>query len=129
MSQNIGLAPTHGARVIMSAPFVTRMSAALILLMGSLAGSVQTKAEEPVVEISIDNFTFAPAALTISAGTTVRWTNRDDIPHTVVEKSLRFRSKALDTNDTFTHQFNDTGEVDYFCSLHPHMTGKIIVKG
>lgn len=87
-------------------------------------GSLAAKADEAVDEISIDNFTFCPAEV----GTVVKWVNRDDIPHTVVEKSLAFRSKALDTDDTFTHRFYDVGEVDYFCSLHPHMTGRIIVK-
>jgi plastocyanin len=128
MSGKIRLAPLSGASVTDSAPFTTRIAAALLILMGSLVGPTQTKTEEPAVEISIDNFTFAPAEITIPAGTVVKWVNRDDIPHTIVEKSLSFRSKALDTDDTFTHQFNDVGEINYFCSLHPRMTGKIIVK-
>jgi plastocyanin len=127
MCGNTRLAPVCGTSKALYVQFMTRIAAALLLL-ASLVGPIRTKAEEQGVEISIDNFTFAPAAITIPAGTVVTWVNRDDIPHTVVEKSLRFRSRALDTDDTFTHQFNDIGEIDYFCSLHPHMTGRIIVK-
>jgi len=87
------------------------------------AASVETP-----VEITIDNFTFTPAVITVEPGTMVRWLNRDDIPHTVVAKSLTFKSKALDTDDSFSHRFNEVGVVDYFCSLHPHMTGKIIIR-
>jgi plastocyanin len=81
-----------------------------------------------MAEIHIDNFSFNPAELTIAKGTTVKWTNRDDIPHTVVEKGITFKSKTMDTDETFTHTFDTVGEVTYFCSLHPHMTGKIVVK-
>jgi plastocyanin len=78
--------------------------------------------------ITIDNFTFGPKELTVPAGTTVQWVNHDDIPHTVVEKNLSFRSKALDTDNTFSHTFASAGTFEYFCGLHPHMVGKIIVK-
>jgi plastocyanin len=61
-------------------------------------------------------------------GTTVKFVNHDDIPHTVVEKKLSFRSKALDTDDAYSYTFATAGSFDYFCSLHPHMVGKIIVK-
>ncbi len=107
---------------------MTGMATALLILIGSFAGAIQTMAAEPTVEISIDNFRFTPAEITIPAGAVVKWVNHDDTPHTVTEKSLAFRSRALDTDDTFTRQFNDVGEIDYFCSLHPRMTGKIIVK-
>ena len=64
----------------------------------------------------------------IAAGTTVVWTNHDDIPHTVAENNQRFKSKALDTDDTFSYTFNDPGTYEYFCSMHPKMTGKIVVQ-
>jgi plastocyanin len=80
------------------------------------------------VEITISNFTFAPPEITISPGTTVKWINQDDIPHLVAEKNLAFKSQALDTNDSFSFTFSAPGEVEYYCVLHPHMTGKIIVK-
>lgn len=76
--------------------------------------------------VHIDNFTFDPPQLAVKAGTTVTWTNRDDIPHTVVSPG-KFRSKALDTDDSFSFTFTAPGDYDYFCSLHPHMTGVIKV--
>ena len=80
------------------------------------------------VEVTIDNFTFTPAEITVVPGTTVRWVNHDDIPHTVVEAGKAFRSKVLDTDDSFSMTFSSSGSFAYFCSLHPHMTGKVIVK-
>jgi plastocyanin len=77
--------------------------------------------------VTIDNFTFAPAQLTVKAGTTVTWTNRDDIPHTVVSAG-QFRSKALDTDDKYSFTFTKAGDYEYFCSLHPHMVGMIKVE-
>ena len=76
--------------------------------------------------IAIDNFTFAPGDITVPAGTKVTWVNHDDIPHTVVAAG-KFKSGALDTNDDFSHTFDQPGTYEYFCSLHPKMTGKIVV--
>ena len=78
-------------------------------------------------EVHIDNFVFAPAQLNVKVGTTVKWTNRDDIPHTVVCAG-KFRSKPMDTDGTFSFTFTDAGEYKYFCSLHPHMTGMVKVE-
>ena len=78
--------------------------------------------------VSIDNFTFGPQTLTVKAGTTVTWTNKDDIPHTVAAVNKEFRSKALDTDDAYTFTFTTPGTYAYFCSLHPHMTGTIVVE-
>ena len=78
-------------------------------------------------EVHIDNFVFVPAQLNVKAGTTVKWTNRDDIPHTVVCPG-KFRSKTMDTDGNFSFTFTDAGEYKYFCSLHPHMTGTIKVE-
>ena len=83
------------------------------------------RAEES--EIHIDNFTFEPKELTVKVGTTVTWKNRDDIPHTVVSAG-KFRSKPLDTDDSFAFTFAAAGEYKYFCSLHPHMTGMVKVE-
>jgi plastocyanin len=77
--------------------------------------------------VTIDNFTFKPAALTVRAGTAVTFTNGDDIPHSVVSDNGSFRSKALDTGDTFTFTFKTPGDFGYFCGLHPHMTGHVVV--
>ncbi len=78
--------------------------------------------------VTIDNFSFKPQIVTVKAGATVTWTNKDDVPHTVVSTSKKFRSAVLDTDDRFTHTFNDPGTYEYFCSVHPHMTGKVIVQ-
>lgn len=78
--------------------------------------------------VKIDNFTFNAATITVKVGTTVTWTNGDDIPHTVVAKDKSFKSKVLDTGDTFAFTFSKAGQYDYYCSLHPHMTGQVIVK-
>ncbi len=79
------------------------------------------------VAVKIDNFTFGPQQLTVKSGTTVTWTNGDDIPHTVVSPN-NFRSRALDTNDNFSFTFTTPGTYRYFCSLHPHMTGIVVVE-
>ena len=78
-------------------------------------------------KIGIDNFAFTPSALTVKTGTTVVFENHDDIPHSVVDVGGKFHSKALDTNDSFSITFDKPGEIAYFCGLHPHMKGKIIV--
>ena len=81
------------------------------------------------VAVVIDNFTFSPERLKVKAGTTVTWTNHDDIPHTVAAKDRGFKSKVMDTDESFTFTFSTPGEYTYFCSLHPHMTGTIVVEG
>ena len=85
-------------------------------------------AEGSQVEVKIDNFTFTPATITVPAGTTVRWTNHDDIPHNVVANDKSFKSKALDTDESFSYTFTKAGTYDYFCSIHPKMTGKVVVQ-
>lgn len=78
--------------------------------------------------VKIDNFTFNAPEVTVKVGATVTWTNGDDIPHTVVAKDKSFKSKVLDTGDTFSFTFAKAGQFDYFCSIHPHMTGRVVVK-
>ena len=82
----------------------------------------------PKAEVRIDNFTFTPATLTVSVGTPITWTNADDIPHTVVSDDKTFKSKALDTDEKFTFTPTKPGTYSYFCSLHPHMTAKLVVE-
>lgn len=79
-------------------------------------------------EVKIDNFSFTPQEIRVKAGTTITWTNRDDIPHTVVSNDLIFKSKTLDTDDKFTTTLTKPGTYPYFCSIHPKMTGKVIVE-
>src|SRR4051812_139761 len=78
--------------------------------------------------VTIDNFTFNPQRLTVTAGSTVTWTNKDDIPHAIAASGAQFRSKALDTDDDYSFTFTTPGTYQYFCSLHPHMTGTIVVE-
>jgi plastocyanin len=92
----------------------------------NLVANAQQKPE--TTEVKIDNFSFGPAALTVPVGTTVTWTNRDDIPHTVVSTDGVFKSKVLDTDEKFTYTFSKAGTFPYFCSIHPKMTGKVIVQ-
>ena len=100
--------------------------------LGARAGksniAAQAKAES--AEVKIDNFSFGPTALTVAVGTTVTWTNRDDIPHTVVstDDPKAFKSKVLDTDEKFSFTFTKAGTYPYFCSVHPKMTGKVIVQ-
>ncbi|KRQ06150.1 cupredoxin domain-containing protein [Bradyrhizobium sp. DASA03076] len=101
--------------------FSVAVAAAILLPVAT------ARADENAMEVHIDNFVFQPAELKIKLGTTVTWTNRDDIPHTVVSAG-KFRSKTLDTDDKFTFTFTDAGDYKYFCSLHPHMTGMIKVE-
>jgi plastocyanin len=79
--------------------------------------------------VSIDNFTFAPQILTVKSGTTVTWNNKDDIPHGIASDNNAFRrSKALDTDDKFAFTFTTPGTYKYFCYIHPHMTGTVVVQ-
>ena len=78
--------------------------------------------------VQIDNFHYSPPMLVVSPGTTVTWKNDDDSPHSVREKDGKFKSSALDTDDTFSQTFTAPGEYEYFCSIHPYMTGKVIVR-
>lgn len=111
---------------ILAAPVV----AAIVLLISG-ARSVTASAGQTAAssaEVKIDNFSFGPTALTVPAGTTVTWTNRDDIPHTVVSDDKVFKSKVLDTDEKFSYTFTKPGTYNYFCSIHPKMTGKVVVQ-
>ncbi len=104
--------------------FRTLPAIALALCFGSPLHAAAQKA----ASVRIDNFTFSPAELSIGPGTAVTWTNNDDIPHTVTSATDEFRSGALDTDQQFSFTFSKPGVYSYFCSLHPHMTGKVVVK-
>ena len=102
------------------------LAAALPELTGAGAAAVTAAASPATVDI--DNFAFTPAALTVTAGTTVTWKNEDDSPHRIGNKNGTFKSAALDTDDTFSHTFTVPGEYAYICTIHPYMAGTIIVK-
>ena len=100
-------------------------------LLSAGSGAVKANAQQaPVknVEIKIDNFSFAPGTLTVAVGTTVTWINHDDIPHTAVSTDGVFKSKVMDTDEKFSYTFDKAGSYPYFCSIHPKMTGTIVVQ-
>ena len=92
------------------------------------AGEAAVAAAASPATVDIDNFAFAPATLTVTAGTTVIWKNEDDSPHRIGDNNGTFKSAALDTDDTFSHTFAAPGEYPYICTIHPYMVGKIVVK-
>ncbi len=95
-----------------------------------LAGLVAPAAAQSDVaaQLKIDNFKFGPETLTIAKGTSVTWTNQDDIPHSIVLTALGVRSKVLDTDKAFTYAFDKAGRFSYICGLHPFMHGQVVVK-
>jgi plastocyanin len=121
--------------IAVSGMFVGFAGMALAHDMGGMADSsapaapTQIAATAPNV-VTIDNFAFSPGTITVAPGTKVTWTNHDDEPHTVVSAGdpKLFKSGALDTDDVFSFTFDEPGTYSYFCSIHPHMTGTIVVK-
>lgn len=110
-------------------------SAIAAVVLGALVGSglaggvLVARAASPAAGVSIDNFTFTPQTLTVKAGTTITWTNKDDIPHGIAATNNAFkRSPALDTDDSYSFTFTTPGTYQYFCYVHPHMTGTIVVQ-
>ena len=112
--------------------YATCVMAILVGASGLFAESAAREGNSPAeteVQVEIDNLAFTPPELTVSAGTTVEWVNRDDIPHVVVSDDKKtFKSKVLDTDEKFSYTFAKTGTYTYFCSVHPKMTGKVIVQ-
>ncbi|HWI25560.1 MAG TPA: cupredoxin family copper-binding protein [Stellaceae bacterium] len=108
------------------------LAAALALVLLGAAWPVlhRAAAAPSPGEVRISGFAFAPAVLTVPRGTTVTWINQDDEPHTVTSERdpKAFASQALDTDESFTFTFRDPGTYRYFCSIHPHMQGTIVVQ-
>jgi plastocyanin len=113
--------PSVGRRLLSIGAALLAGALAAVVLFPGLVGAEDATAK-------IDNFTFTPARLSVKAGTTVTWRNEDDIPHTVTSATQLFKSKALDTDDSFSFTFTEPGTYEYFCSLHPRMTGTIVVE-
>jgi plastocyanin len=128
-----------GRPALAEKPFVEQQGVQMSLLQQSLrafaAGVVVccavyaavAAAPPPESKVTIDNFTFKPDVITIPKGTKIEWENDDDIPHTVVETQGKFNSPALDTDDKYAFTFDVPGTYEYFCGLHPHMKGKVVV--
>ena len=116
-------------RSVSAGVFLVTLGLAIVGLdavAGKATASAQSTPE--TMDVKIDNFTFGPAELTVKAGTTITWTNRDDIPHTVVSSDKAFKSKVLDTDEKFSATFRTPGTFSYFCSIHPKMTGTVVVQ-
>jgi plastocyanin len=106
-----------------------RIATALaVMLLGAPRAVAAQLAPAAVAEVEIDQFAFVPQRITVKAGTTVTWINEDDAPHTIASSSKLFKSKALDTGDKFSFTFTAPGTYAYFCSVHPHMTGTVVVE-
>jgi len=106
-------------------------STVLGIVIGAIlgAGVLFARAADSSNAVSIDNFTFTPKTLTVKAGTTVSWTNHDDIPHGIASSENAFKkSAALDTDDSYSFTFTAPGTYQYFCYIHPHMVGTIVVE-
>lgn len=107
------------------------LAAALALTMGTRPNRAASPGDKSAsgAAVKIDNFSFGPATITIPAGTTVTWTNNDDVPHVVTsDDNKMFKSKALDTDDHFSFTFTKPGTYNYYCAIHPKMTAKIVVQ-
>jgi plastocyanin len=112
--------------------FTSLTAPVIIAALLFLAGSPTVKAaDQPAaanVDVKVDNLSFMPRAVTVPVGTTITWTNRDDIPHTAVSTTGIFKSKILDTDDKFSYTFTKAGTYPYYCTIHPKMTGTVVVR-
>ena len=101
---------------------------AMMLLAASSSAAANAQPSAATAERKIDNFSFGPQTLTVPVGTTVVWTNSDEIPHTSVSTEGVFKSKVLDTDEKFSYTFAKAGTYPYYCTIHPKMTGKVVVQ-
>jgi len=118
-------------RIVFSAVlFATTFGVAFTVLYAGSRSFASPAQQQKIdaTEVTIDNFSFGPAELKVPVGATVTWTNRDDIPHTAVSSDKIFKSKVMDTDEKFSFTFSKPGTYEYFCSIHPKMTGKIVVQ-
>jgi plastocyanin len=109
---------------------VAILAMALALTAGAKPNLALSPDDKPAsgAEVKIDNFSFGPASVTVPVGTTITWTNNDDVPHVVASDDKIFKSKALDTDDHFSFTFTKPGTYEYFCAIHPKMTAKVVVQ-
>jgi plastocyanin len=99
-----------------------------LLVAGSPSVAANDQPSATNAAVNIDNFVFGPPTITVPVGTTVTWTNKDDIPHTSVSTDGVFKSKVLDTDEKFSYTFTKAGTYPYYCTIHPKMTGKVLVQ-
>ena len=111
--------------------YVTTGNLAIVLfvILTVLSTIRGRETETTKAEVVIENFSFSPQTFTLPAGATVTWTNRDSMPHTVTSTDKRFpKSPVLKPGQSYSNNFAAAGTYSYFCSIHPRMTGKIIIK-
>jgi amicyanin len=104
------------------------MIAMMLLLAETPSVMANDQPSAAAAEVKIDNFSFGPQTVTVPVGATVTWTNRDDIPHTSVSTEDVFKSKVMDTDEKFSYTFTKAGTYPYYCTIHPKMTGKVVVQ-
>ena len=112
----------------LSVTLIAAIALTVVALLVSNPVKARGQAKPQTAEVRVDNFTFGPQSLTVPVNATVTWVNRDDIPHVIVSADGVFKSKALDTDDTFSFTFTKAGTYPYFCGIHPKMVGKIVVQ-
>jgi len=111
------------------ASFAASIIIALVLLVaGTATVTANDQSSAANAAVNIDNFVFGPQTITVPVGATVTWTNKDDIPHTSVSTEGVFKSKVLDTDEKFSYTFTKPGTYPYYCTIHPKMTGKVVVQ-
>jgi plastocyanin len=118
-------------KITLSLTVATFLLLAFGLLMSSQVtpAAGQSNGTGNTYQVNIDNFSFTPATLTVPVGAKVTWTNKDDVPHTVVSTNKAFaHSPALDTDQSFSYAFAKAGTYEYYCSVHPKMVGKVVVQ-
>ena len=110
------------------ASLIVPVMIAMLLLAGSPSLKANDHSSAANAAVKIDNFVFGPQTLTVPVGTTVTWTNSDDIPHTSVSTEGVFKSKVLDTDENFSYTFTKAGTYPYYCTINPKMTVKVVVQ-
>src|SRR5271167_4956750 len=101
---------------------------AMLLIVGAPMVEANDQPSGANAAVQIDNFVFGPQTVTVPVGATVTWTNKDDIPHTAVSTDGVFKSKVMDTDEQFSYTFTKAGTYPYYCTIHPKMTGKVVVQ-
>jgi plastocyanin len=117
-----------GKNVRIASLALAMVIAMVLVLRSARSVAANDQPSAATADVKIDNFVFGPQTVTVPIGTTVTWTNHDDIPHTSVSTEGVFKSKVMDTDDKFSYTFTKAGTYPYFCSIHPKMTGSVIVK-
>jgi plastocyanin len=110
------------------ASLATPVIVAMLLLCAGLPRVTANDQPPAANAVKIDNFVLGPQTITVPVGATVTWTNSDDIPHTAVSTDGVFKSKVMDTDEKFSYTFTKAGTYSYYCSIHPKMTGQVVVK-